>query len=593
MSYTGKWLHIDLSSGSHISGDTDRTLLKKYVGGKGLGFALLEELAPNPDPLGQENPVIFVNGPFTGTPVQTSARTCLVTRSPLTGSILDSHCGGHFGPRLKAAGYDYLVITGKAPEPVYIYITDEKIEIKGAAEFWGKGAFYTNDELRKRHPGRNPRVACIGPAGENLSRIACVSVDKYRQFGRGGAGAVMGSKNLKAVVLDGNTPIPYHDKQKFLELNRQLTKDILDHEGVKFRRQKGTMKCVRSGQEYEFLPTRNFQKVQFDGFEGISSETCREELNWEDVGCFSCAIQCSKIARWDGHEVEGPEYETAAFLGSGCEISDAKDLTHANELCDDLGMDTISAGVTCSFAMECFEKGLVDDWQGLELVWGDAAAQREFLKLMAQKKGIGELFADGSRAAAQRIGKGSEEFAINIFGMELSGVNPKGCLTMGVVLSVADFASHTRLWLTEAEMGPDFKIDDIPQAVADGLDSINTRNSLVICDFVPFGLDRLAPLLNALTGFQHTPDSLMELGTCLTHLARRYNLRNGRRYTDDILPARFFQEESLSGFMRGKKLDKEFFRSIIQRYYALRGWSETGEPTDDVLRKYGLATHPL
>lgn len=588
MSYTGRWIHVDLSDRKHETGETDRSLLEKYLGGKGLGFALLEKLAPSPDPFGPDNPLIFVNGPFTGTQVQTSARTCLVTRSPLTGSIHDSHCGGHFGPRLKAAGYDYLIITGKSENPVYVYLSDEKIEILDAGELWGGGTFATNDELVKRHPGRNPRVACIGPAGENLAKIACISVDKFRQYGRGGTGAVMGSKNLKAIVLDGTLPIAYHDKPGFMELNRKLTKDILDHEEVKFRRQKGTMKSVRSGQEYEFLPTRNFQKVQFDEFEGISSETCREELSWEDTGCFSCAIQCSKIARWDGHEIEGPEYETAAFLGSGCEVSTAKDLTWANEICDDLGMDTISAGVTCSFAMECFEKGLLGEGNGLELTWGNAAAQRELLKRMAHREGIGDVLADGTRAASLKIGKGSEEFAINIFGMELSGVNPKGCLTMGVVLSVADFASHTRLWLTEAEMGPGFKIVDIPQAVADGLDTINLRNSLIICDFVPFGLDRLAPILNAATGLDHTPDSLMEAGARLTHLARRYNLRNGRKHTDDTLPERFFKEKSLAGFMRGKTLEKDFFRSLVREYYALRGWSETGEPSGEVLHKYGL-----
>jgi aldehyde:ferredoxin oxidoreductase len=178
-------------------------------------------------------------------------------------------------------------------------LTDETVEIKDASDLWRKGIFYTNDELIKRHPGKNPRVACIGPAGENLLKIACIGVDKYRQYGRGGTGAVMGSKNLKAVILDGSIPVNYYDKDMFQQLNSQLTKDIMDHDGVKFRRQKGTMKCVRSGQEYEFLPTKNFQKVQFDDFEGISSETCREELNWEDVGCFSCAIQCSKVAKWD------------------------------------------------------------------------------------------------------------------------------------------------------------------------------------------------------------------------------------------------------------------------------------------------------
>jgi len=578
MSYTGKWIKIDLSTERYETGKTDKTLLEKFIGGKGLGFALLERLAPNPEPLGPENPLIFVNGPFTGTRIQTSARTSLVTKSPLTGSIHDSHCGGHFGPRLKAAGFDYIIITGKAKKPVYLYITDKKIEIKDASDFWGKGIFFTNDELKKRHPGRNPRVACIGPAGENLLKIACIGVDKYRQFGRGGVGAVIGSKNLKAVILDGNTPVKYNDEKKFNKLNTQLTKDVMNNDAVIFRREKGTMKCVRSGQEYEFLPTRNFQKCQFDGFEGISSETCRKELNWKDTGCFNCVIHCSKIAKWDGHEVEGPEYETAAFLGSGCEISDCRDLAWANEICDDLGIDTISAGVTCSFAMECFEKGLIKDWGGLELTWGNAQAQREFLRLMASRKGVGEIFADGTRIASQKIGKGSEEFAINIFGMELSGVNPKGCLTMGLVLSVADFASHTRLWCTEAEMGPDFKIEDIPEAVANGLDEINTRNSLVVCDFLPYGFARLAPILNALTGSNHTEKSLMETGVRITNLARIYNLRNGRKHTDDILPERFFKEKSLAGFMKGKKLDKKFFKSLIQKYYAVRGWNKKGEP---------------
>lgn len=578
MSYTGKWIKIDLSAEEHEIGETDKALLEKFIGGKGLGFALLEKLAPNPEPLGPENPMIFVNGPFTGTRIQTSARTSLVTRSPLTGSIHDSHCGGHFGPRLKAAGFDYIIVTGKAKKPVYLYITDKKIEIKDASDLWGKGIFFTNDELKRRHPGRNPRVACIGPAGENLLKIACIGVDKYRQFGRGGVGAVMGSKNLKAVILDGNTPVKYNDEEKFNKLNTQLTKDVMNNAAVIFRREKGTMKCVRSGQEYEFLPTRNFQKCKFDRFEGISSETCRKELNWKDTGCFNCVIKCSKIAKWDGHEVEGPEYETAAFLGSGCEISDCRDLAWANEICDDFGIDTISAGVTCSFAMECFEKGLIKDWDGLELAWGNAQAQREFLRLMAKRESVGEIFADGTRIASQKIGKGSEKFAINIFGMELSGVNPKGCLTMGVVLSVADFASHTRLWCTEAEMGSDFKIEDIPEAVANGLDEINTRNCLVVCDFLPYGFDRLAPILNALTGSNHTEKSLMETGARITNLARTYNLRNGRKHTDDILPERFFKEESLAGFMKGKKLDKDFFRSLIQKYYKVRGWNEKGKP---------------
>ncbi len=579
MSYTGKFLQVDLTIKQHFIGETEKNLTDLYIGGKGLGFALLDQIAPNPDPLGPENPLIFVNGPFTGTKIQTSARTTLVTKSPLTNSVLDSHVGGNFGPAIKRAGFDYMIISGKSETPVYLYITDEKVEIRDASDLWGKGIFYSNDTLIDRHKGTNPRVAAIGPAGENLSRIACIGVDKHRNYGRGGAGAVMGSKNLKAIVVDGNTPIKYFDQEKFKEVNLKYTREITSNEGVKFRRIKGTMKCVRSGQQNEYLPTKNYQLVQFDDFEKISSEAAREELNWEDTSCFNCAIRCSKWARWDGHEIEGPEFETTAFLGSGSMVNSIKDVSWANEICNDLGMDTISAGITCSFAMECYEKGVIDDWQGLKMEWGNAEEQRKLLEMMAYRKGIGDLFADGTRIAAKKIGKGSEEWAINTYGMELSGINPKGSLTMGVMFAVADFASHTRLWIAEQELGPDFTIDDIPQALADGLDTVNVRNSLVICDFVPLDLDKLAELLNAATGSHHNATSLLKVGTNLTHLARKYNLRNGRTHEDDTIPDRFFNEESLAGFMRGKKLDKDYFRSIVRKYYHLRGWSEKGEPS--------------
>jgi aldehyde:ferredoxin oxidoreductase len=333
---------------------------------------------------------------------------------------------------------------------------------------------------------------------------------------------------------------------------------------------------------------KNFQEVVSDRFEEISSETTREVLNWKDTGCYGCSIRCSKWARWDGHEIEGPEYETTAFLGSGCLVYNIKDIAWANEMCNDLGLDTISTGVTMSFAMECYERGIVGDWDGLKLEWGNAEAQREMIRKMAMKEGIGELFSDGTRIAAERIGSNSSDFAINIFGMEMSGVNPKGCLTMGVVLSVADFASHTRLWMTEQEMGPDFTIEDIPESIAAGLDEINVRNCLIVCDFVPLGLDRLAPLLSVATGFVYTEDSLREVGTKLTHLARRYNIRNGRKYTDDRMPERFFQEEMQAGFMRGKKVEKAFFDDLVRKYYQVRSWTLEGEPTSSVLRQYNL-----
>lgn len=588
MSYTGKCIYIDLTLGKCEIKNSDKNLQEKYIGAKGMGFALLNKLAPNPDPLGAENPLIFINGPFTGTKIQTSARTTLVTKSPLTGSIHDAHCGGSFGPRMKFAGFDYFVITGKSTKPVYLYITPEKTEIKDASDLWGKGIFETNDVLLERHPGIDPHLAAIGPAGENLLKISCIGVDKHRQFGRGGVGAVMGSKNLKALVVDGDVPIKYFDEAKFKEVNTKYTKEILDLDGVKFRRLKGTMKCIRGCQNTEILPTKNWSMVQYDDFEKISSETAREELNWEDTSCYSCAIRCSKWARWDGHEIEGPEYETAALFGSNCLVNNIKDISWVNEMCNDLGLDTISAGNVVGFAMECYEKKLMDNWDGLELNWGNAEAQRELVKRMTYRKGIANIFADGTRDAAKKIGQGSEDIAINIFGMELSGINPLGSLTMGVSMSVADFASHTRLWIAESEMGPDFKIEDIPSTVADGIDTTNVRNSLVVCDFVPLSLDKLAEILNAATGSNHTGKSLHDIGEKITNLARIYNLRNGRKYSDDTLPGRFFNEVSQGGFIKGKKLDKEYFANIIQKYYALRGWDKEGQPISETLKKHEL-----
>ncbi|MDZ7740229.1 MAG: aldehyde ferredoxin oxidoreductase family protein [Bacteroidota bacterium] len=577
MSYTNKALHIDLTSGKIELVATDQKLREKYIGGKGMGFAMMEQYAPDPDPMGTENPLIFINGPFTGTKVQTSARTVLVTKSPLTNSLLDSNCGGSFGPRLKMAGYDYLMVTGRSPKPVYLYINEDDINIMDASELWGKGIFETNDILLQRHPGHDPRVAAIGQAGENLLRIACVGVDKHRQFGRGGAGAVMGSKMLKAIVVDGNIPVKYFDEEKFTEVNKRFTRDIMDNGGIKYRRQKGTMKCVRSGQDYEILPVKNFQEVTFDDWEKLSSETSREELNWEDTACFNCSIRCSKWARWDGHEIEGPEFETTAFLGINSMVNDIKDVSWANELCNDWGMDTISAGVTTAFAMECYEKGLLKKWNGMSIDWGDAKAQRKLLESMVKREGAGALFADGTKAAAEKIGQGSEYFAIHTYGMELSGVNPKGSLTMALVFAVADFASHTRLWMTEVEMGEDFSIEDVPGAVAEGLDTINTRNSLPICDFVPLGLDRIAEVLNAATGTSHTEKSLLKTGEDISTLARTYNMRNGRKHTHDTIPERFFEEKSLSGFMRDQKISREYFNALVQKYYKLRGWNEKGE----------------
>ncbi len=585
--YMNRYLSVDLGTGETSEGTLDPAMLETYVGGKGLGLKLLSDLAPKVDPFSPDNPLIFVTGPFTGTLVQTSARSAVVTKSPLTNGFLDSHAGGHFGPMLKRTGYDYVIIRGKAKSPVYLNITPGKCEILDAKSLWGRGIFDTEKALKEKHAGS--KVASIGPAGENRVLFACIGCDLYRQFGRGGAGAVMGSKNLKAVVASGDRKIEYADNEGFRDLAKKLTEDVKNHPNAKRRYDLGTTMWVRMGQEEgRFLPTHNFRDCLFDGYDGISAETMRDQLNWKSVGCFNCIIRCSKMAKWDGHELEGPEYETTAFLGSGCGIGDAKTVAMANLLCDDLGLDTISAGVTCSFAMECYEKELLKDTGGLELKFGNAAAQHELLGLIARREGIGDTFADGTRLASRKIGQGSEYFAINTYGMELSGVNIKGCMSMGLALATSDFASHTRLWTATDEMKGKLSIEVLPDYVALGQDDINIRNSLIVCDFLPYGLDRLSPILTKATGVEYTADRLMKTGERIHNLARLYNLRNGRTGKDDTLPERFFKEKMTAGLLEGKVMTKEFFGDLLQKYYKRRGWDEEGVPTKARLMQLGL-----
>jgi aldehyde:ferredoxin oxidoreductase len=585
--YMNKYLSIDLSTGEAASGALDPKLAEEYVGGKGMGLKLLSDLAPAVDPFSPDNPLIFVTGPLTGTMVQTSARSALVTKSPLTNGFLDSHVGGHFGPALKRAGYDYLLITGKASGPVYLHVTEDGCEILEAGSLWGKGIFDTEKALREKHPGS--RVASIGPAGENKVLFACIGCDLYRQFGRGGAGAVMGSKNLKAVVVEGKAKIKYSDNDAFRKLALEMTEDCRNHPNAKKRFDLGTMMWIRMGQEEGgFLPTRNYQKSLFGGYEKITAEAMKKELSWKSVGCFNCVIKCSKMAKWDGYELEGPEYETTAFLGSGCEIDDAKTVAMSNLLCDDLGLDTISMGVTCSFAMECYEKGLLKETDGLELNFGNGEAQHELIRKIAHRDGIGDLFANGTRLASGEIGQGSEYFAINTFGMELSGVNIKGCMSMGLALATSDFASHTRLWTATDEMNDNLSIEFLPKYVTMGQNDINIRNSLVVCDFLPFGLDRLAPILTAATGIEFDPEKLLFIGERIHNLARLYNLQNGRTWEDDTLPGRFLEEEMTAGLMKGKVMTREFFGDLVQKYYAERGWDEKGVPTPATLERVGL-----
>jgi len=588
-----RFLHIDLTTHKYHYGTPDQEILEQFIGGKGAGLKLLFEMGlVTHDPFSCENPLIFITGPFTGSRLQTSARSALVTKSPLTGTFLDSNVGGNLGPMIKKAGLDYIIITGRSPYPIYLNITSHEVKFQDARYLWSQGIFQTEKTLKSHYP--QARIASIGPAGENRVRYACIGTDYYRQFGRGGAGAVMGSKNLKAVVIQGQEKIEYDDQNGFTKLNRQLTKDVLDHPERKLRYELGTPLWIKIGQEGRFLPTRNFQQTQFEKYEDITSQAMQKTLNWKKAGCFNCVIKCAKLASWDNLQVEGPEYETTAFLGSNCGIGNAKSIARANYLCDDLGLDTISTGAVIAFAMEAFEKGMIspEDTDDIELTFGNQEALFYLIDSIAHRRGLGDLLSEGTRIASQKLASGSEYFAIQTAGMEISGVNIKGCASMALGLATADFASHTRIWTVAAEMNGQLNFDNTPAFVIEGQDKVNTRNSLIVCDFLPYGFDRLAGLLEKLTGIKITADDLQKTGERISNLARWYNLKNGRTRKDDTVPQRFFKEKHQAGIFAGTNMTEKKFNYWLDMYYQKRGWNSDGVPTEQKMRELNLEAIP-
>ncbi len=579
--YFHRILVVDLSSGESKVWKPPEELWERFLGGKGVGLKILYDLGLSFEPFSAESAIAFLTGPVTGSPIPASARSCAVFLSPLTNSAVDSHAGGRFGPALRRLGLDGLVLLGRAEKPVYLEVLPDKAFLHPAEKLWGQGIFATEKALRERHPGAE--VASIGPAGENLVRFSCIGTAFWRQFGRGGAGAVLGAKKVKAIVVPpGSEKVPIADEPRFFELNKNLIEDLLSHPMRKKREELGTTMWIRMAQEAGFLPTRNFRECRFEGFEGITSQAMRRELSWEPRGCFNCPIRCGKLARWDGFELEGPEYETTAFLGANLGIGEAKAVAYANWLCDDLGLDTISTGVVLSFALEAAERGLLS----LPFRFGEAEGVFALIRAIAAREGIGDLLAEGTRIAAERLGPEAQYFAIQVGGMELSGVNPKGCASMGLSLATADFASHTRFWSATAEMQGALTLDSVPKFVKEGQDEVAARNSLIVCDFLPFGFDRLAPLFSALTGMEVTPEDLMEAGERIENLHRLINLARGRR--EDTLPERFFFEPHEAGLFAGRTFTRADFQRWLSEYYRLRGWDERGVPTPEKLAALGL-----
>ncbi len=589
--YSGKMLEINLTTNKVKNFFPNEKRLRAFIGGKGLGARILiDELEPGADPLGPENPLIFATGPLTGTTAPTSGRFCVVTKSPATGLFLDSQVGGYFGPEMKFTGYDLIIIKGKASKLVYLLIENGKVSIEDASELMGKGIFETEETLKKRHPG--VRVGSIGPAGEKLVKFACIGFDLYRQAGRGGAGCVMGSKNLKAIAVTGDRKVRYADEREFRALVKNAHHSIKTNDTVSLRTRYGTPLWVNPVNEAGLLPTKNFSKGVFDKADEISGEAMKERIWVKNKACFRCPIACGKLTEvkqgnYKGTVVEGPEYETLALMGSNCEIGSIEAIAMMNMLCDDLGLDTISTGNVLAFAMECHERGIIEE----DLHFGDADTAIEMIKKLAYRKGLGDLLAEGVEKSSQSLEQDTETFAMHVKGLEVPGYDPRGAWGMALAYATSDRgACHQRAWTVadeiEGKLGPRYSTKGRAKLVKDKQDERSCCYSLLLCDFAPYDVKLFVQMLNAATGFDYTEDEYLKTGERIWNLTRVFNVRESVTRKDDTLPPRFMEEyldQTDEKIVTSRNLD-----IMLDEYYQLRGWSDDGIPTQGKLEELGL-----
>lgn len=585
MSYTGKILRVDLTAGKSQVEELNRQWANEYFGGKGLGIKYLyEETAPGIDPLSPANKLILMTGPFTGTTIPVSGKLAVISKSPATGTVLDCSIGGYFAGELKFAGYDAVIVEGRAAIPSYLYIKDGLVEIRDASGLWGKGAQETELTLRAEID-EEVKVLSIGPAGENLVTMSCITSELYRQAGRGGIGAVMGSKNLKAVVVRGSGSVSVPNIKEFMATVKEIMhKDTLTDANL-WAYTDGTPMLVEMSQSSGILPTRNFQDGTFEGFENINSDAVKA-VRAGKKGCLSCALGCGNYSRNGRDAVEGPEYETLAIGGSNCGIDDLEAIIKFNNQCDDLGLDTISAGNVTAFAMELTEKGIKD----FGLRFGDKEGYLLVPALIAHRDGIGVDLGLGVQKLSEKYG--GRDFAMQVKGLEFPGYEPRGSWGMGLAYATSDRgACHMRAWPAAEEAYGErdpFTIEGKAQLVLDMQHYNAIKFSLILCDFWALSLETMAKLMEALTVRPVSVQELEKAGERVVNLARQFNVREGFDKNNDNLPARIFKETLKSGATAGKVLPEEEFAQMLGEYYSLRGWDQDGIPTAAKLQELGI-----
>jgi aldehyde:ferredoxin oxidoreductase len=585
-SYAGKILRVDLGSKTYSSEPLNLEWARDYYGGKGLGYRYLASLIDgDTDPLSPQCPLVLMTGVSAGTVVPCSGKLAVITKSPATGTVLDCSIGGSFGSILKYAGYDGVIFTGRAQKPVYVYINDGKVEFRDAEGLWGKGASDTEMAIREEL-GARPPVLAIGPAGENLVPMACITSEFYRQAGRGGVGAVMGSKNLKAVAVNGTGKVNVPGISAFMaDLKRLVKEDVLTDSNL-WAQTDGTPALVEATNSAGILPTRNFQEGTFEAFENLTSST----LKGHRVGkkaCHSCPLACGNYVKVNQARVEGPEYETLALVGSNCGISDLESVVAFNAACDDLGLDTISAGGAMAFAMELAERGVHD----LGFRFGDTTKYLEAPGLIARGEGIGAELGKGVKHLAEKYG--GAEYAMHVKGLEFPAYEPRGSWGMGLAYATSDRgACHMRAWPVGDEALGDvnpFTIEGKAQLVIDGQHKNSIKFSLVLCDFWgSSNFETMAAVASRCLGRAITAQEMEKAGERIWNLGRLLNVKAGFRREHDVLPARVHDDPMPSGSAQGQVIPRDEFERMLSEYYSLRGWDHQGVPTASKLEGLGI-----
>jgi len=607
----GEILRVDLSSGRITREKVPQELFDKYLAGAGMATHYLYHDVPRgADPLGPDNELIAMTGALTGTVAPSTGRFTWVFKSPLTGIWAQSNSAGFWGVEFKKTGLDGIIFQGISPEPVYLVIEEDKAELRSAAHLWGKNVTDTT-RLIKEELGEQYDVVCIGTAGENLVRYASIMNDLHRAAGRCGGGAVMGSKKLKAVAVFGKKRINVADPDSFRFVSKKQF-ELIDQSMVKVAMETfGTNTVIDMVNAKGGFPTRNWQTGMFPQLEEINAQALSEKVLVEPKGCFACPLRCARVSvirkgRYAGAQGEGPEYESVGTFGGQCMVDDLEAITQAHYLCNDYGLDSISAGSCIAFAMECYEKGILtsEDTDGLDVSFGNAEVMIELVHKIARREGVGNLLAEGTKRMAEKLDKGSEKFAMHVKGLELPAYDSRAVQITGLAYAVANRGGdHITAYIQGPTfldipflVIPDSKINDPLVADPDEVhvlvnleNMLSALDTLGACKFMGLCVasEEWVQLVEHCLGRTFTYDDMMRLGETAVNLARVFNVREGITRADDTLPPRLLEEPLPEGPAAGKV--NENLPAMLDKYYELRGWDrDSGKPTPDKLRELGL-----